>query len=135
MGDPQLETVRRAYRAFARRDVDALRAISHAEIEVHAVTGMIAGGGEPYRGPDGLADYIADVERVWDDIKLTPQTFERLDENQLLVSGRVRVRRESSRIDTPNAWLWEFEGDLVRRVRVLNDPDQISELLGESPGN
>ena len=128
VGDAHVDIVRRAYRAFERRDVDGLRALSHERIEVYAVTGLVAGGSQPYRGTNGLADYMRDVDAVWDEIELTPQEFERVDDRRILVTGRVRVRRDRSRVDTPNAWLWEFEDELVRRVRVLTDPDEVDAL-------
>lgn len=131
MGARHFDVIRRAYRAFAERDVDALRQISHPEIEVHAVTGLVAGSGGPYRGADGLADYIRDVETVWDEIELTPQVFDELDQARVLVTGRVRVRRDQSRVDTPNAWLWEFENERVRRVRILTDPNEVEALQSQ----
>ena len=128
MGDATLDRVKEAYAAFADRDIEALRRLSHPEIEVFAVTGLVAGAGQPYRGADGLSKYIADVGEVWDEIELTPQRFERLPDGRYLVRGRVRVKRDRARVDAPNAWLWEFEGDLVRRVRILTDPAEIEDL-------
>ena len=128
MGVTKLDLVKEAYRAFADRDVDALREASHPEIEVFAVTGLVAGSGQPYVGADGLATYIADVEEVWDEIELTPQQFDELSDGRFLVTGRVKVKRDRARVDAPNAWLWEFEGDLVRRVRILTDPAEIEAL-------
>ncbi len=128
MGDATLDLVKEAYAAFADRDVEALRRLSHPEIEVFAVTGLVAGAGQPYRGADGLSKYIADVGEVWDEIELTPQRFDRLPDGRYLVHGRVRVKRDRARVDAPNAWLWEFEGDLIRRVRILTDPAEIEDL-------
>ena len=128
MGDARLELVKRAYRAFEERDLDELRRLSHPEVEVYAVTGVVAGTPQPYRGADGLAQYIGDVEKVWEEIKLMPQEFDELADGRILVLGRVRVRRDRARVDSPNAWLWEFEDDLIRRVRVLTDPAEIDEL-------
>ncbi len=128
MGDATLDRVKEAYAAFADRDIEALRRLSHPEIEVFAVTGLVAGAGQPYRGADGLSKYIADAGEVWDEIELTPQRFERLPDGRYLVRGRVRVKRDRARVDAPNAWLWEFEGDLVRRVRILTDPAEIEDL-------
>ena len=133
MGDAALDLVKRAYRAFADRDLAELRQLSHPEIEVYAVTGVVAGSAQPYRGADGLAQYIHDVEQVWDEITLTPQQFDELPDGRVLVLGRVRVRRDRARMDTPNAWLWELDGETVRRVRILTDPAEI-EALSASAG-
>ena len=132
MGEELLDLIKRAYRAFADRDVEELRRLSHPEIEVYAVTGLVAGAGQPYRGADGLRQYISDVEGVWDEISLTPQQFNELPDGRVLVIGRVRVKRDRARLDTPNAWLWEFEGEQVRRVRILTDPSEVDELTASA---
>ena len=127
----RIEITRRGYRAFARRDADALKALMHPDAEVHAVTGIVAHHSEPYVGRRGLERYITDVERVWDELKLQPQVCTPLAGERVLVSGRVLIRRGATRLDIPTAWLWEFEGELVRTVRILSDPQSIEMLRGE----
>lgn len=132
MGEATLDLVKKAFRAFAERDVEELARLSHPEIEVYAVTGLVAGAGQPYRGVDGLSQYMSDVESVWDEISLTPQQFNELPDGRVLVLGRVQVIRDRARVDTPNAWLWEFEGERVRRVRILTDPAEIEKYTAAS---
>ena len=127
----RLEITRRGYRAFDRRDADALAELMHPEAEVHAVTGIVAHHSEPYVGRRGLEEYVRDVERVWDELKLLPQEFTPVAGDRVLVSGRVLVRRGATRLDIPSAWLWEFEGDVVRTVRILSDPQSIERLRAE----
>jgi ketosteroid isomerase-like protein len=131
MGDENVDLVRRAYRAFSERDLETLATLSHPQIEVYAVTAVVAGRDQPYVGEEGVKQYMEDVESVWDEIVLTPQEFTELSEERVLVSGRVRLRRDRTRVDAPNAWLWELEGRLVRRVRILSDPATIEELRAE----
>jgi len=116
------ELVRDAYQAFARRDLDALVEIADPQIEISSVTGMLAGREEPYRGRAALADYLRDVAEVWDEIELLPQELVEIDEGRVLVFGRVRARRRNSRIDTPNAWMWELRRGKVVLVRVYAEP-------------
>ncbi len=128
MGDAEVSLIRRAYRAFNRRDLDVLIKLSHPEIEIHTITAVVAGTALPYTGHDGLAAYIRDVEATWDELELTPQEFTELEDGRVVVAGRVRVKRDAARIDSPSTWLWEFEGSLVRRVRILADPETIDTL-------
>ena len=121
MSDP-VRIVERAYDAFRRRDLEALTAMSHPDIEIASVTGVMAGREEPYRGIDALARYLEDVERIWDEIELLPQELTETRDGNVLVFGRVRARRGNARIDTPNAWMWELEGDRVIKVRVYAEP-------------
>ena len=127
----RIDVTRRGYRAFELRDTDTLAELMHPEAEVHAVTGIVAHQSEPYVGRRGLEEYVRDVERVWDELRLMPQEFTALAGARVLVSGRVLVKRGATRLDIPSAWLWEFEGDLVRTVRILSDPQSIERLRGE----
>jgi ketosteroid isomerase-like protein len=127
----RIELAKRGYRAFTRRNLEAMSEFLHPEAEIHAVTGIVAHQSEPYVGRRGLEEYLADVERVWDELRLMPQEFTPLEGERVLVSGRVVVKRGATRLDLPNAWLWEFEGDLVRRIRILSDPQGIERLREE----
>jgi ketosteroid isomerase-like protein len=124
--------VRKAYQAFSKRDLDALREIADPRIEIHTVTGMIAGRSEPYRGHDGLIEYLRDVGEMWDEIELLPTNFHELSDSRLVVFGRVRARRELAVIDAPNAWLWEVGEGRIRSARVFGDPQSARELLGQT---
>jgi ketosteroid isomerase-like protein len=122
--------VRKAYEAFSKRDLDALRELADPRIEIHTVTGMIAGRSEPYCGHEGLSEYLNDVGELWDEIELLPSDFHELSDSRLVVFGRVRARRELAVIDAPNAWLWELGEDRIRSARVFGDPQSARELLG-----
>ena len=132
MSDKAEELVRQAYLAFSKRDLDALREIADPRIEIHTVTGMIAGRSEPYRGHDGLVEYLRDVGETWDEIELLPTDFHELSDSRLVVFGRVRARRELAVIDAPNAWLWEVGEGRIRSARVFGDPQGARELLGQT---
>ncbi|MDX6632929.1 MAG: hypothetical protein QOG26_934 [Solirubrobacterales bacterium] len=123
---------RAAYAAFADRDVDRLAELCHPEVELFTVTAVIAGHPGPYVGRVGLAQYVSEVDEVWDDIELTPTEFLEVSNDRIMVLGRVRARRETTIVDSPNAWLWEFEGELVRRVRLYSDVQEARELMGEA---
>jgi ketosteroid isomerase-like protein len=123
--------IRRAYRAFAARDVAGLGEIAHPDVEIKAVTGALARDGRPYSGLGGVAEYIRDVGEVWDELELLPAEFHDLDEERTLVFGRVRARRGSTLIDTPNAWLWRVRDGKVISAEVYGDPEAAIALFGE----
>jgi ketosteroid isomerase-like protein len=129
-GDTAEELVQRAYQAFSRRDLEALKEIADPRIEIHTVTGMLAGREEPYRGLTGVVEYMRDVSQAWDEIEITAADFHSLSDTRILVFGRVRARRELAVIDAPNAWLWEVGEGRIRSARVFGDPEAARELLG-----
>ena len=121
--------IRRAYRAFAARDVAALRELADPEIEVRAMTGVVARGGEPYVGLDALEDYMRDVAEVWDELELEPAEFHDLGSGEVLVFGRARARRGSTLVDTPNVWLWRVRDGRILAAHVLGDTEAGLTLL------
>ena len=125
------DIVKRTYEAFDERDLKALADVSHPEIEITSVTGILAGHERPYKGEGALVDYLQDVERIWDEIELVPQDFIDLDPERVLVFGRVRARRQNSRVDTPNAWLWELRSGQVLSVKVYAEPTADASWLFE----
>lgn len=123
--------IRRAYQAFAERDLERLRELAVPEIEISTVTGLIAGHSEPYRGLEGIERYLGDVREMWDEIELIPQKFNQLDRGRMLVFGRVRARRGSSLIDAPNAWLWTLREGRIAAAQVFSDPQDAARLRRE----
>jgi ketosteroid isomerase-like protein len=132
---PPQTVIRRAYEAFAARDVEVLRELSTPGIEIRAVTGVLAERTDPYLGHDGIAEYVADVSKVWDELDLEPVDFHPLQSGEVLVYGRVRARRGSMRLDSANAWLWRLDGERVASVEVFGDLVEAAELLrADDPG-
>jgi ketosteroid isomerase-like protein len=123
--------IRRAYQAFAERDLERLRELAVPEIEISTVTGLIAGRSAPYRGLEGIERYLDDMREMWDEIELIPQKFNQLDRGRMLVFGRVRARRGSSLIDAPNAWLWTLRNGRIASAQVFSDPQDAARLWRE----
>lgn len=116
--------VGRLFNAFNQRDAEALVELCSPQMEFFAVTGEEVGRGAPYVGPDGLREYLSDVERVWEELLITPGRVERR-EDRLLVVGRVYVRnRELGIRDMPVAWIWQMQDGLFVRGEVFADPEQ-----------
>jgi ketosteroid isomerase-like protein len=122
MGESYETLVGRLFHAFNQRDADSIVTLCSPRIEFYAVTGEEAGRGAPYSGREGLREYLADVERIWEALLITPSTVEQRGD-RLLVCGRVYVRsRELGIRDMPVAWIWHVEDDLFVRGEVFADP-------------
>lgn len=126
------DVIRKAYAAFADRDLDALVAVSDEAIEVSTVTGLLAGRTEPYRGYEGLAEYMDDLSGQWRRLELQPQHFLRVSEDRVLVFGRVRAWHQQGFLDSENAWLWTLRDDKVLSVRVYADPGDARRAFADS---
>ncbi|HSI81058.1 MAG TPA: nuclear transport factor 2 family protein [Solirubrobacterales bacterium] len=129
MGEVAAGLARRGFEAFARRDLETMVEFADPEIEINVVTAHVAGRDGPYRGHDGIRQYLDDVDATWDEIDLQPRQYVEIGDERVLVLGRVRTRRGSTLIDVPNAWLWELAGGKVKSIRLFVDSESIASLL------
>jgi serine phosphatase RsbU (regulator of sigma subunit)/ketosteroid isomerase-like protein len=119
------ELVERLFEAFNRRDADEIAAVCDPELGFFPVgTAEAIGRTAPYVGPQGLRDYLDDVDHAWEELLVTPAAIERHGDS-LLVRGRVYVRsRELGIRDVPIAWIWDTVDGRFVRGEVFPDPDQ-----------
>jgi len=113
----EIDVVRRLFAAFAERDVEAVLALAHPEVEFIAVTADVIGRQEPYFGHEGLRRYFKDVARVWEVLRLSPGEF-RADGNRVLVTGRVSAHSPSRVVSGTAGWIWRVENGLAVFGRV-----------------
>jgi serine phosphatase RsbU (regulator of sigma subunit)/ketosteroid isomerase-like protein len=127
------ELVERLFDAFNRRDGEVIEEVCQEALAFFPVgTAEAVGRTAPYVGPEGLRDYLSDVEQAWEDLQITPKVIERRD-GSLLVRGRVYVRsRELGIRDMPAAWIWEVTDGRFSRGEVFRDPEEAMQRLGAS---
>jgi serine phosphatase RsbU (regulator of sigma subunit)/ketosteroid isomerase-like protein len=132
------ELVERLFEAFNRRDAKEIEAVCDEALDFFPVgTAEAVGRTAPYIGPSGVHDYLADVDRAWEELLITPTSIERRN-GSLLVRGRVYVRsRELGIRDVPMAWVWDLADGRFVRGEVFPDPDQallrLAGRLGSAP--
>jgi ketosteroid isomerase-like protein len=125
-----IEVVKAIFAAFAARDLDAVLALSHPEIEFTAVTGEHAGRTDPYRGHDGMRQYFRDVASVWEELRLTPREF-REQGGLVLVTGKVSARSASRTVTGSTGWLWRVRDGQVVHGRVFASAADATAALEE----
>jgi ketosteroid isomerase-like protein len=106
------DIVRQVFEAFARRDAPGLLALCDPDIVFRPPTGRLAGRDEPYRGHDGLRAYLADVGRVWQELRSEPDEYIELGD-RVLCTGRVYAWGVGRVIDAPAGWVWRLRDGLV----------------------
>ena len=133
MADSPEALVGRLFNAFNQRDLGQIVELCSPRMEFFAITAEEVGRGAPYVGPEGLHDYLEDVERFWEELLITPGRVERRDD-RLLVLGRVFVRnRELGIRDMPVAWIWQIGDGLFVRGEVFGDPDEAVSRFARAP--
>jgi serine phosphatase RsbU (regulator of sigma subunit)/ketosteroid isomerase-like protein len=128
------ELVERLFEAFNRRDPEEIVAVCDEGMGFFPVgTAEEVGRTAPYVGPEGLHEYLLDVDRAWDELLISPKVVERRG-GSLLVRGRAYARSRHLGIrDIPVAWIWDLAGDKFVRGEVFRDQAEAVARLATSP--
>lgn len=126
--------VERLFEAFNRRDPEEIVALCDEGMGFFPVgTAEEVGRTAPYVGPQGLHEYLLDVDRAWDELLISPKVVERRG-GSLLVRGRAYARSRHLGIrDIPVAWIWDLDGDKFVRGEVFRDQAEAAARLATSP--
>ena len=135
MGSAACETVLRAIGAYNRRDLDALLAEMHPEIVLQPPLTALAGN--VYRGHDGVADWLGDLDETFARTHIEPREVEDLGTIVLAITffsveaGESRLPLDSElgllfgmRDDLIVSWAGHFDHDAARaegRVRLVRE--------------
>lgn len=113
-----IEVVRAIYDAFAERDVErALQYVDESVEWLPAGTSQLTGRTEPYRGHQGLREYFADTERVWEDLRLFADDI-RVAGSGVVVFGHVEGRYDGREMRTNTVWTWQVRDGKAVAMRV-----------------
>jgi ketosteroid isomerase-like protein len=113
-----IDIVRTIYAAFAARDVDAVIALAAPDCELRLDgTARAIHRTEPYRGHDGVREYFADVERLWDELTLQADDI-RTVPGSVIVLGQVEGRRDGATLRRRAMWTWRLREGRVVSIRV-----------------
>jgi ketosteroid isomerase-like protein len=112
--------IKQAFAAFAARDLETLETLSSVSLTVtNPPTGSVLGQ-QRYEGRKALAQYLSDVERVWDRLELRPETFHSPRPGEVLVKGSAFTQRDGASQQMPVAWSWTIVAGEIASVRVLS---------------
>jgi ketosteroid isomerase-like protein len=116
----EIEVVRGLYDAFGRRDLEAMLAATSDDAELFFEgTARLVGRTEPYRGHQGLRDYFADVERVWEELTLPAEDF-RAVPGSVIVMGHITGRREGLEVRRASVWTWKVRDGRALSVKAAD---------------
>lgn len=126
------EVVSAYFDAFGRRDHERVLALSHPEVELWAQpTAEQTGRATPYNGRDGIRDYLADVDRVWERFEVRPDSV-RTAGNGVIAFGRGTGRTAGGgrEVDVPLIWVFRVRDGLVVFCRVAKTAAQARQMVG-----
>jgi ketosteroid isomerase-like protein len=123
------DIVDRLFDLMAQGAVEEIAAHYHEDATVE-----IAAERRVVRGREELVAYLREEASS---TRVAETTLLRFEEHgdAVLVTGRIRLRNEGgSMSDSPGAWIFEFEGDRVIRVRGFRDHDAAWDALERDDG-
>jgi ketosteroid isomerase-like protein len=129
VSEPNVDVVRGMFAAFAERDLETMLASMDEEVEFLPVTANLTTGGVPYRGHEGIARYLEDVEQVWPQLRIYPEELRDLGD-VVVALGRVRARGGGMIIDQPTGWVFKMRDGRILRGRVYGTPEEALEAAG-----
>ena len=132
MSEENVEIVRRVSDAYNRRDVGAMLDELHPEVEWYPWLQLQLGGqATVYRGHQGVRKGVQELEEVFSEIQAEQTEIRDLDERVVAI-GHLRGRGKESGAITESAiaWIVEFKGGKVIRVREFLDPEQALSAAG-----
>ena len=129
MAKDNVQLARDLFANWANRDYDGLMAVSKPDVEIFSRFASL--GGEPYRGREGLARWIAEIEAIFGRFDVSTDDFRDL-EDRVLILGHIRLQGKGSGIemDQPMGWLLELEDGKLARMRFYSSHAEALEASG-----
>lgn len=134
MSQENVGTFKRAIDAYNARDAESFVRTFDPGVEWRALTGVMFGTeATVYRGHDGVRRFLRETEEAFAEAHIQYLEARDLGE-RIVVIGRLRTRGKASGAETesPLAWVVDFQGGRVCRMRDYIDPAQALEAAGLS---
>jgi ketosteroid isomerase-like protein len=122
------ELVRRAFRAFERRDMEAIEELCTPDVEFDWSRRLL----DPVviRGYDGLRQFFEEVNGIFDEITFTEEEIIEFGDEVLVVStGRFRGRTSGVDVTARGANLWTIRDGKLARFRFYQSKEDALEDL------
>src|SRR5438105_148642 len=98
MSRENVETVRRAYEEFNRSGLDALLDYYHPDLEYDITAGIGPWAGM-YYGRAAVRSFLADYFESWEYVRIEPEEFIEVGEDQIVVLLRLQMRGKGSGVE------------------------------------
>jgi ketosteroid isomerase-like protein len=129
MSQDNVDVVRRCYALWETRDFAAIPEVAHPDVVVDLSRNVFNPG--VYRGMDGFLRFVAQVDEMWDDLRLDPEEFIDADDDNVVavvrLSGTGRVSGVPADMRVFSIWalrdgkVARMTGGYRNRAEVLAD--------------
>lgn len=126
-----VDVLRGGYEAFARGDMDGVRATWADDIQWEGPNTPELPGSGTRRGADEVIQMIGEIANNWEDFSVTPDEF--VDGGDtVVVLGHTQARAKATGRDVkvPFVHIWRMSGGKANRVQTLSDTAELVKALG-----
>jgi ketosteroid isomerase-like protein len=115
----------RGYQAFGSGDTQSVLALLHPDVTVEVHTDRPDIGSEIYEGHDGFLENFAELEDVFEDLKIDPQEIDQSEE-RIMVACRITGRGKGSgvAIEAKIFHVWTLRDGMATRLEIFSDSEQ-----------
>jgi len=129
MSHENVELVREGFARWNDGDRDFLFNSAAPDIELLSRFGSLTG--EPYRGHEGVREWLADIEQSFERFELWLDDVRDLGEDVLAIGGiNMRARGSGLDMNQPMGWVVEFRDGRVARMRFFATPAEALAAVG-----
>jgi ketosteroid isomerase-like protein len=127
MTHENVDTVTRAIAAINARDIDAYLACCTEDVEL-----LLPMVGAQYRGPDGVKQFLADIEDIGPDFLIEVQRVQATSAGSVLALLRISATGRASGIATEakTGNVYDFTDGRISRIRIFLDRDAALQAAG-----
>jgi ketosteroid isomerase-like protein len=132
MSQENVETFKRGFEAYQRRDIDAVLATLDPEVEWHPLLPVLLGGeATAYRGHAGVRELVRELDDAFVEFQAELSDIRDLGERVLAI-GHLRGRGKESGVPTESdvVWLLDLKDGKGLRIREYLTPNEALEAAG-----
>jgi len=124
-----VELVKRSLAAYNGRDFEALRRISHTDVELDwsASRGLEAG---VYRGVEDVLGFYRNFLDTFEQVVIEPDRFIETGDSVVVPNTAYLQGRDGIEAVAKSALVFELRGDRIARVRLFQEMQEALEAVG-----
>ena len=130
MSQQNVDLVKAGYDALNRRDVSAMVEFLAPDAVLSSLFGPLEGG-DAFRGPEGVREYVAAISDAFEDVSWEVERLTAVDDEHVIayVRGRGRGTTSGAEVDQRSVAVFMFRDGKVARVDSYSDEAQALEAV------
>jgi ketosteroid isomerase-like protein len=129
MSQGNVELARELFEHWSARDYEFLIRAADPEVEIFSRFASL--GGEPFKGPDGVRRWIAEIDAAFGRFEVRTSEFRDLGDRALVLGGiRLQGKASGIEIEQPMGWLLQLRGGKLARMFFYSSHAEALEAAG-----